>query len=236
MTSIPTPFDAVWPTVDAIPGWLTHEQAGVLHDAALAAGPGARVVEIGSHLGRSTVTLATALPEGAVLTAVDPFGPDWRYGLEDTEARCREHLASAGVAHRVDLRVATGREVLAGWHEPVAVVYVDGKHDYLSVVADLRWERHLVPLGRLLVHDAYSSLGVTLGLLRVLLTTSRLRYVGRTGSLAVLEHARPTLRDRARAVVPLPWFLRNLVVKVLLRLRLAALARRLGHDGPDDPF
>jgi hypothetical protein len=34
----------------------------------------------------------------------------------------------------------------------------------------------------------------------------------------------------------LPWWLRNLVVKVLLRLRLRPLARVLGHADTADPY
>ena len=34
----------------------------------------------------------------------------------------------------------------------------------------------------------------------------------------------------------LPWFLRNVVLKVLLRLRLRPAARLLGHHSPYDPY
>ena len=86
------------------------------------------------------------------------------------------------------------------------------------------------------MHDAFSSLGVTLGLLRTLATSSDLTYVGRTGSLARLRKARPTPADRLRVLGEMPWWVRNLVVKVLLRLRLRGVARLLGHEGPADPF
>ena len=92
------------------------------------------------------------------------------------------------------------------------------------------------PGGTVLVHDAFSSLGVTLGLLRTLATSSDLAYVGRTGSLARLQQARPTVADRLRVLGELPWWVRNLVVKVLLRLRLRPVAQALGHRGSADPF
>ena len=38
------------------------------------------------------------------------------------------------------------------------------------------------------------------------------------------------------AIVGLGWWGRNLVVKVLLRLRLRPVAHALGHRGPADPF
>lgn len=226
-------FGDAFAQVASVAGWLTEDQARVLYDAARAAGPGARVLEVGSHHGRSTIVLALA---GAAVTAVDPFPDDWRYGAADTEQRCRANLARAGVTDRVDLRVATSREVRATWDTPLDVVYVDGKHDVWSVRDDLRWAGHVRDGGVVLVHDAFSSLGVTLGLLSVLPGSRRLRYAGRTGSLARLEVGRPTLTDRARLLAPLPWFARNLVVKVLLRLRLRPVARLLGHDDSADPY
>ena len=75
----------------------------------------------------------------------------------------------------------------------VDLLYVDGKHDYWTVRDDLRWADRVPTGGTVLVHDAFSSFGVTLGLLRTLATSSDLAYVGRTGSLARLRGpARPS--------------------------------------------
>ena len=229
-------FAAVLARAEAVPGWLTPDQARCLYDAAAALASGDRAVEIGSHLGRSAVVLASALPAGSVLTCVDPFPADWRYGRADTENAFRATVHDAGLADRVDLRVAHSREVRAGWGGPVHLVYVDGKHDYWSVRDDLRWADHLVEGGTLLVHDAYSSLGVTTGLLAELATSDRLRYVRRVRSLAVLQRRRPSVGDRLRLLVGLPWFARNLVVKVLLRARARRVAALLGHRDVHDPY
>ncbi|SDC97468.1 class I SAM-dependent methyltransferase [Nocardioides lianchengensis] len=221
---------------DRLPGWLTEDQARCLYDAAAAVPPGSTVVEIGSHHGRSAVMLAAALPPAARLVAVDPFPDDWRYGAAGTEAAFRANLAGAVLADVVDLRVATSAEVRAGWHGALHLVYVDGKHDYWTCRDDLRWSEHVVAGGTVLVHDAFSSLGVTTALVRELATSGTLRYCGRVGSLARLEVARPRLTDRLRVLKELPWWGRNLLVKVLLRLRLAALARALGHHDQADPY
>jgi hypothetical protein len=167
---------------------------------------------------------------------VDPFPADWRYGAAGTEDRFRDNVARAGVADVVDLRVATSAVVRRAWRAPVDLVYIDGKHDYWTVRDDLRWAGLVPEGGTVLVHDAFSSLGVTLALLRDVLASRRLRYAGRTGSLARLEVATPRTRDRARMLAELPWWARNLVVKVLLRLRLRPLARVLGHDDTADPY
>ncbi len=225
-------FDAAWAFSSRVDGWLTEAQARTLYDAARSIAPG-QVVEIGSHLGRSTIVLAAS---GASVTAIDPFPDDWRYGRPDTERRLRDHLAEAGVAARVDVRVATSQAVRTDWAQPVRLVYVDGKHDMWSCLADLRWTRFLQGGDVVLVHDAFSSLGVTLALLRDATISDRHRYVGRTGSLARFEIARPSTRDRLRVLAELPWFVRNLIVKVMLRLHLRPLARLLGHDDTADPY
>jgi predicted O-methyltransferase YrrM len=226
------PFDVAWQHAAGIDGWLTRDQARVLYDEARRVSP-ARVVEVGSHLGRSTVVLGAT---GASVTAVDPFPDDWRYGRPDTEQALRRHLAGAGVADRVDVVVATSAAARSAWSEEVRLVYVDGKHDHWSCLDDLRWSRFLRPGDVVLVHDAFSSLGVTSALVRDALLGSRHRYTGRTGSLARLVVGRPSTADRLRVLRDLPWFARNLVVKVLLRLRLRPAARILGHDDTADPY
>ncbi|WP_198554333.1 class I SAM-dependent methyltransferase [Nocardioides alpinus] len=225
-------FEAAWSSARQVDGWLTEAQARMLYDSARAVAPG-RVVEIGSHLGRSTIMLAAS---GAAVTAVDPFPGDWRYGRSDTEQRLRSHLAGAGVDTRVDVRVATSRTTRADWSEPVRLVYVDGKHDMWSCLDDLRWSRFLRVGDVVLVHDAFSSLGVTSAVLCDAAITDRHRYAGRTGSMARFEISRPALRDRLRVLRELPWFVRNLVVKVLLRLHLRPIARLLGHRDTADPY
>ena len=229
-------FTSVWLTVDRIAGWLSHDQAAVLFDAAAALPPGSTVVEIGSHQGRSTVVLAAGLAAGSRLVAVDPFDPSWRYGAPDTRGLLEEHLVAAGVADRVEIRAETSRAARSSYDGPVDLLYVDGKHDYWTVRDDLRWADRVPSGGTVLVHDAFSSLGVTLGLLRSLATSDALAYADRTGSLARLRRARPTLGDRLRVLAELPWWVRNLVVKVLLRLHLHPVAHLLGHRGPADPF
>jgi hypothetical protein len=228
-------FADAWALADAIEGWLTRDQAAVLFDSVRSLARGSTVVEIGSHQGRSTVVLASALPEGGRVVAVDPFPADWRYGAPDTRARLEAHLDQAGVGDRVEIVTTPSRAARTSYRGGVALVYVDGKHDYWTVRDDLRWADRLPAGGAVLVHDAFSSLGVTLALLRTV-PVARIVYTGRTGSLARLEVGRPVLADRLRPFGEVPWWVRNLVVKVLLRLRLRGPARLLGHDLSDDPY
>ena len=89
----------------------------------------------------------------------------------------------------------------------------------------------------MLIHDCYSSIGVTLAILFHVLPSRTLTYERRVGSLALFRVAPPTTADRLRIIAEIPWWLRNVVVKVMLRLRLRWLAARLfGHSGPYDPY
>jgi hypothetical protein len=54
--------------------------------------------------------------------------------------------------------------------------------------------------------------------------------------MALFHHRRPTLADRLRIIREVPWWLRNVGLKILLRLRLRPVARLLGHDSPYDPY
>ena len=135
------------------------------------------------------------------------------------------------MADAVTLLEEHSGDVLARWSEDIGLLYVDGKHDVVSCLRDLGWTRWLPADGRFLVHDAFSSVGVTLAMLVVGVGSRHNRFLGRTGSLALFERASPSPADRLRLLAQLPWFCRNLVVKVLLRMRLAAVARLLGHAG-----
>ena len=54
---------------------------------------------------------------------------------------------------------------------------------------------------------------------------------------STIEALNTGAKDRARILAELPWWIRNVAVKVLLRLRLRPAARVLfGHRGPYDPY
>jgi predicted O-methyltransferase YrrM len=230
-------FEDAWERADGIAGWLTRDQARLLYDEAGALGPGATILEIGSHQGRSTVVLgaAAAALDGQVI-AVDPFVEGRLFGGTPTRVEFERHVQEAGLQEVVRLVPEYSTRLRPDWTEPIDLLYIDGKHDYWTVSDDLQWVEHLADDGSVLVHDAFSSIGVTLGILVRVLPGRSLRYVGREGSLALFRKSSPEWSDRARIVAQLPWWLRNVFLKVLLRLRLRPLARVLGHDSPYDPY
>lgn len=227
-------FDTVWERVDPVPGWLTRDQAEVLHNAVATLRPGSLVVEIGSHHGRSTLVLASR--EDIQVTAVDPFVDGRMFGGQATRRAFEARVTQAGCGERVRLVPERSRDLRPRWTDPVDLLYVDGKHDYWTVSDDLRWADLLPPGGTVLLHDCFSSIGVTTAVLRHVLPGRTLAYVGRTGSLAEFRRTTPTGADRLAMVRELPWWVRNVGIKVILRLRLHPVARALGHVGAADPY
>jgi predicted O-methyltransferase YrrM len=238
-------FESALAESGKIDGWLRPEQARVLWAAAAHAGPGARIVEIGSYRGRSTVVLARAMPESAELIAIDPHAgtdtaPRWsKLFAEDGDADHRQfwtNLTRAGVAHRIRHIRARSADALNAVEGPIDVLYIDGAHQYRNVIADLdRWSGRLRSGGTLLVHDAFNSVGVTLALMRRMLWTGRFRYGGRCRSLAEYRYERVAGADRlgnmARQLASLPWFIHNVVIKMLRSVGLARFGRLLGDRG-----
>jgi hypothetical protein len=225
--------DAALAAAAGVEGWLSDALARRLWARAAAArGP---VVEIGSFRGRSTIVLASAAP---AVVAIDPhagsdrgpqeIAPDAARGDED-HAAFRANLERAGVAERVHHVRRPSADAHSDIDGPVALVFVDGAHRFGPARADLAgWGGRVAPGGAMLVHDAFSSVGVTLALLAECVFSSRWRYAGRTGSLAEYERVSVSGRARARNAVrqlaELPWFARNLAIKVLIVARL--------RDGP----
>jgi hypothetical protein len=224
----------------AVAGWLTDAQAARLA-ARGAAAAGGTVVEIGSFRGRSTIVLARAA--GSVI-AIDPHegsdrGPqeisaDAARG-EDDHAAFLANLEAAGVLHLVrHVRLPSG-DALGEVAGPVALLYVDGAHRFSPARDDIaRWGARVAPGGAMLVHDAFSSIGVTAALLLECALGGSWRYACRTGSLAEYERAPAPLtgaeraRNAARQLAELPWFARNVLFKLLVTAGRRDLAHRLG--------
>src|SRR4029078_13066936 len=66
------PLDEVLAIVADVDGWLSVDQVTRLYGVATAVAPGGQVVEIGSFRGRSTIVLASAVPDGVEVVAIDP--------------------------------------------------------------------------------------------------------------------------------------------------------------------
>jgi hypothetical protein len=105
----------------------------------------------------------------------------------------------------------------------IDVLYIDGAHRFAPASDDiLRWGERVRPGGTMLIHDSFSSVGVTLAILRRLAFGRRFRYVGRSGSLTEYrcEDVADLRANAGRQLAQLPWFAENVALKALIVAKL----------------
>ena len=123
----------------------------------------------------------------------------------------------------------------------IEVLYVDGAHRYAPALADIRsWGDKVADGGTMLIHDSFSSIGVTMAILRHLAFGSRWRYVGRSRSMTIYRADLSGVGGRAknslRQLAQLPWFAKNLGLKLVLWLGVGKVLRRFGRGVPEWPY
>lgn len=238
-------FETVFASVAEVNGWMTRDQAARLWARASELSPGTRIVEIGSFQGRSLIVLANAAAHGVELVAIDPHGGNDR-GPQEFEGFAEEaeqdnrvfeaNLEQAGVRDRVTHLRAFSHDALPSVPGPVDLLYIDGAHRFRPALQDLReWSAKVPEGGVMLVHDSFSAVGVTGGLVLTTFFGSSWRYEGRSQSMTQFRRTRLTPRERlgnaARQLAELPWFVRNVVVKAAILAKLRPVYRALGSDG-----
>ncbi len=147
-------------TMRAIEGWLEEDEGELLlATARTAARDGGTIVEIGCHCGRARFLLAHAAREGGGrLVAIDWF--DGIVGARDgalicgppQRARFDAMLTTHGLTGIVDIR--TGDAAAMRIDGPIALLVVDGLHDYAAVASDSHGTAaQLAPGARVAFHD-----------------------------------------------------------------------------------
>lgn len=236
--------------LDGVEGWFSPDQVARVVARASEVRPGGCIVEIGSFRGRSMVAIARSAPEGVQVVAIDPHagndrGPQEIEGFEDEAAVDAKvflaNLERAGVRDRVTYVRKFSHDALDDVVGPIDLLHIDGAHRFSPASDDIkRWGDRVGAGGTLLIHDSFSSVGVTLASVANLLLSGRWRYVGRSRSLA--EYRREPVRGAARAanvgrqLAQLPWLVRNLAIKALIVARVPRATRLLGHEGDNWPY
>ncbi len=243
-------FGAALAAVAGVEGWMTDDQARRLWERASEVRPPASIVEIGSYRGRSAIVLARAAA-GSTVFAIDPHAGNDR-GPQQIEGTAEEgqtdheafvaNLGRGGVSGRVRHVRQPSSEAHGAIEGDIALLYVDGAHRYGPARDDIRdWGARVAPGGTMLIHDGFSSVGVTLATLRLLAFGSEFTYIGRSGSLVEYRRtagmgAAARRRNALRQLGQLGWFARNLVVKVAIVAHITPLARLVGHRSRDWPY
>jgi predicted O-methyltransferase YrrM len=226
----------------AVEGWLTEGQGRRLFAAAARVRPGGQIVELGSYRGRSTIVLASAAPPDVELVAVDPHagtdrGPQEIAGYEAEAAADHtafmENLRAAGVADRVRHVRAFSHDAHPAVDGAIDLLYVDAAHRLGPALEDItEWGNRVADGGTMMIHDAFSSIGVTLAVMRRLLFGRRFRYVARSRTLVEYraDLAATGLPGRianvARQLAVLPYFVWNVGLKVVLVVVMARSRKR----------
>ncbi len=142
--------------------YTTPEELAVLHGLAAGCAEGARVLEIGSHLGASAVYLAAGLgPRHGHLYCVDTWNNDaMADGANDTYADfCATTRGIKNITAIRKMSTALGPGDLP---LPLHLVFIDADHSYAAVKADFEHiEAWLADDAIVAFHDTLAAKGVT---------------------------------------------------------------------------
>jgi MMP 1-O-methyltransferase len=167
-------FRESWPWIglsDRIQGWLMPAEAHELFRLAKYHTPlqNARVVELGSWKGKSSLMLAAGLRDktDARLFCIDPFSPattDEEGKLVDErepgDSRSRiqifeQNLNDAGLRAIVEPVCGFSYDVAMEWQAPIDLLFIDAHHSYEAVIRDYTtWAAFVKPGGVVALHDA----------------------------------------------------------------------------------
>ena len=184
-----------------IQGWLHEEEADLLLAACTQALCSIRsssaVLEIGSFCGRSTVLLGSVVEslglqgkvyavdshEGVVGAAGSPSG---LRTLGSTLNMFHANVAASGLTHIIEPIIQRSYEVK--WERPIALLFIDGLHDYLNVSRDFH---HFAPWvvagGYIAFHDYAEYYPDVMRFVDELVALPDFQFVSRVQSLIVVR-------------------------------------------------
>ena len=161
----PDPFLELWKAIDTVGGFLATNQERWLYEAAKATPANGLIVEVGSFLGRSTVSMAFGCLETARrIVAIDTFegnSDDFINGKNNVSWEGSDffnvfwqHLTARDLAVYVIPIRGMSHDVGRMWSAPINLLFLDGSHNYEDVKQDLElflpW---VVPGGCVAMHD-----------------------------------------------------------------------------------
>jgi len=147
-----------------VDGWLTPDEGRKLYHLAQGCRGDGVIVEIGSWKGKSTIWLAHGTKAGKHIKiyAIDPHtgSPQTAiaYAPHYTYPEFMANIKSAGVSDIVTPLIMTSEEAAENFQESVALVFIDGDHDYEMVKLDFElWFPKLAIGGIMVFHDVHDG-------------------------------------------------------------------------------
>jgi predicted O-methyltransferase YrrM len=159
--------------VSNVKGFLDEEEGLKLFELAIESCSLGPCLEIGSFCGKSTLYIGAACKiRGKTLYSIDHhrgseeqqpgqlyFDPDLvdaKSGVIDSFPYFRGVVEKAGLDEVVVPIVSKSNVVAKDWATPLGLVFIDGAHDYETVLKDYEcWRKHLLPEGFLVFHDIF---------------------------------------------------------------------------------
>jgi len=137
------------------PDWLGDiPQVEFLYNAAMDAPTDSKFfVEIGTQYGESALMLtAAAEDKGQILYCIDPFDLHSQ-GQSQTELTFRKNMETVGLTNWILIR-KLAEDAAPTFEFSIALLYIDGNHNYEYVLKDWElWAPKLIPGGVLIFHD-----------------------------------------------------------------------------------
>lgn len=153
--------DAYLSMVESAKGWLSLDEAQLLHDLAADVHSGV-IVEIGAYRGRSTIALSAGARASTPVYVVEPHERIMKddaelFGPEDRGAFF-ENMVRSGAYRNVRLLNVSSEVIAPGWQLPVGLLWIDGDHSYEGVCRDWAcWSSHLLPGAVVVFDDAHDE-------------------------------------------------------------------------------
>lgn len=159
-----------------VDGFLVDEEVVFLYEAArsIAGDRKPHIVEIGTWMGKSAVVMGKGLSsaDNPRISCIDPFNGDGEPRSRGTyeerqrildvtlKSACLRNLAKNRVGSFIQLLEGHSHSYSRDWNNSIDILFIDGNHDYASVLRDFEeWTPFLVPGGLLIMHDAYFETG-----------------------------------------------------------------------------
>lgn len=178
-------------TVELVPGWFRRRDARFMRDVVAMLTDAPTIVQLGVWAGKSVVAAVEGLRKkgkGGHILAVDLWRDRAEFdGVLFTPTKALKwfsHLVSSTMSSYVSIKVADSAEAGREHSGEVDMLFIDGDHSPLGVVADCEaWLPHVRTGGVVLFHDTEEA-GVGNAIEKF---GAQLEFVTRSGSLSMFR-------------------------------------------------